>query len=368
MNITTGLLIFSNPLLALEDLHFSVFSLGLLGAVTAGSYALACLVSGGLIDRIGVRKAIAGGCISLLVIFFLLSLVRYPWQLFSLVAAGSLGTAFFWPSMMRWVGEEERGEELRVHLGNFNLSLMAGVVVGPIIGGLIFPLNHRFPYLLAALMAFLVLLLFLFRPAEERKKANSSSDSAEDRERFPLSPGFIYVGWLANFASWFAIGSAEVLFPKLALDLGISKLLLGILISLIPAGQIVIFAWLRKRGGWHYDFRLLVVFQLLGVAGMALFFIGSTGWLFALAFLLTGFCGGMTYFSSLFYSLYRQEAKGRKSGIHESFLALGIALGPLGGGLVASGGHLRAPYLLNIVVFVLAVMAQGVILKMTKSE
>jgi hypothetical protein len=31
--------------------------------------------------------------------------------------------------------------------------------------------------------------------------------------------------------------------------------------------------------------------------------------------------------------------------------------------LIASGGHLRAPYLLNIAVFGLAIITQGVILK-----
>ena len=370
MNITTGLTIFSNPLLALEKLHFNVFQLGVLGTVAAGTYAISCLGSGHLIDRIGFRKLIGGSCIFLMVIFILLSQVRYPWQLFLLVAAGGMGTACFWPSMMRWVGEEERGEELRIRIGNFNLALMAGVMVGPLIGGLIFPLDYRFPYLLAALLALIVPLLFFLLSRDRRKGRKMSPPIAGDgnSEPAPLCPGFIYVGWLANFASWFAIGSAEALFPKLALQLEISKMSLGILISLIPVGQIIIFAWLRKKGGWHYNFRLLVIYQLLGAVGMALFFIASSGWLFAAAFLLTGFCGGMTYFSSLFYSLYRQKGKGRKSGVHEAFLGLGVALGPLGGGLIAIGGHLRAPYLLNIGVFLLAIIAQGVILKMTKSE
>ncbi len=368
MNITTGLTIFSNPLLALERLHFSVLALGVLGALAAGTYAVTCLGSGHLIDRVGYRKTIIASCILLLAVFFLFSLVRYPWQMFLLVAAGSLGTAFFWPSMMRWVGDEERGEELRVRIGNFNLALMAGVMVGPVIGGMVFPVNFRFPYLLAALMVFLVLLLFFLRPREEGKTVNSPPPGGGEMKESAFSPAFIYVGWLANFASWFAIGSAETLFPKLALQLGISKLYLGILISLIPLGQIIVFVWLRRGGGWHYNFRLLIIFQLLGAAGMALFFIAGGGWLFALAFLLTGFCGGMTYFSSLFYSLYRQKAKGRKSGFHESFLGLGVALGPLAGGLIASGGCLRAPYLLNIAVFLMAVIAQGAILKMTKPE
>ena len=368
MNITTGLTIFSNPLMALERLHFSVFALGVLGALAAGTYALTCLGSGHVIDRVGYRKTIAGSCLLLLAVFFLFSLVRFPWEMFLLVAAGSLGTAFFWPSMMRWVGEEERGEELRVRIGNFNLALMAGVMVGPVIGGVIFPVNYRFPYLLAVLMVFLVLLLFLFRREEAKKAAGSTIPAAQDSEKSAFSPAFIYVGWVANFASWFAIGSAETLFPKLALQLGVSKLALGILISLIPLGQIVVFVWLRRGGGWHYNFRLLIAFQLLGAAGMALFFAAGAGWIFALAFLLTGFCGGMTYFSSLFYSLYRQEAKGRKSGFHESFLGLGVALGPLAGGLVASGGGLRAPYMLNIVVFFLAVIAQGEILRRAGSR
>ena len=63
-----------------------------------------------------------------------------------------------------------------------------------------------------------------------------------------------------------------------------------------------------------------------------------------------------------------QDAKGRKSGFHESFLGLGVALGPITGGLAVSEFGLRAPYILAIAVFVVSIVFQIWILKKWKVE
>jgi len=88
--------------------------------------------------------------------------------------------------------------------------------------------------------------------------------------------------------------------------------------------------------------------------------------LFILAFLGIGFAGGMTYFSSIFYSIHKQDKKGKKSGFHESFLGLGIALGPITGGLAVREFGLRAPYILAIIVFAASIVVQMVILKKSR--
>ncbi len=190
------------------------------------------------------------------------------------------------------------------------------------------------------------------------------SISGEEEEEKSV-PGFIYIGWAANFAAWFAIGASQALFPELAKipSVLIGDSFLGVLFALIAGGEIAVFLILRKTSRWHYNYRLLFLFQLLGIGGLLILSLNSHPALFILAFLGIGFAGGMTYFSSIFYSIHKQEAKGRKSGFHESFLGLGVALGPITGGLAVRGFGLRAPYILAIAVFVASIIVQLVFLR-----
>ncbi len=361
MNVTTGLMIISQPLFGIERLNVSIVVLGSLGTVSAGIYTLGCAGSGFLVDRIGFRKMLVASCLILLAAYSSIFLVTRTWHLFLLVAGCGLGASAFWPSMMRWLGEDERSKHLRKRAGNYNISVISGVMVGPLIGGFLFHLDYRYPFILAASVVVLILALLLIEWNVRRSKKTAAVREVIDREDTESDrpvKGFIYLGWLANFASWFAIGSSQVLFPKLALTLKIDEQVLGVLIALIAFGEIVVFTVLRKSHRWHYNFPLLVLFQFIGVGGLIVLTLSNSVPVFAGAFLLVGFAGGMTYFSSLYYSIHRQEGKGKKSGFHEAFLGLGIALGPIGGGLASRVWGLRAPYLLAAGVYTVAILGQ----------
>ncbi|MDP8215144.1 MAG: MFS transporter [Candidatus Euphemobacter frigidus] len=369
MNITTGLLIISNPLLALERFHADALLLGVLGTGPAIIYALGCAGSGFWTERFGYRKMIILACSLLFLAYSSIFLVdRFRLLLFLALVVG-LGASFFWPAMIRWLGEEDRVDLLRIRVGNYNIALIGGVMVGPLLGGMLISVDYRYPYLISALLVLVILTIFMISK-KPKASGNGSTDSLTDREEVEekYTPGFIYIGWAANFAAWFAIGGSQALFPQLAKTLpsSINNRMLGVLIALIPLGEIIVFLILRRSGRWHYNYPLLLIFQLAGIAGLLILALNKHLVLFFPAFLGIGFAGGMTYFSSIFYSLHRQKAKGRKSGFHESFLGLGVALGPITGGLAARQWHLRAPYLLAIVVFVASIIVQLIILKKGK--
>ena len=362
MNITTGLLIIGNPLLAIRRFGASPLALGALGTVGAGIYALACLGSGFLVDRLGFRKVILISCVFLILVFPAILIVSRLRHLFMLVALGSIGLSLFWPAIQRWLGEENQFHALRRRIGSFNICLIGGIMVGNLICGEVFVVNEKAPYLLSSFMVLVVILFLLGGMKKPSRPPAQRIDEEFFEEGERHIPGFIYIGWVANFACWFAIGAAEFLFPKLALDLGMTAQVLAVLIAMIPLGEIIIFSLLRRTHRWHYNFPLLLFFQITGIAGLLLLYLGRHRLLFGGGFLLVGCCAGMCYFSSLFYSLHRQKAKGTKSGFHESFLGMGVALGPLAGGLTARGGNLRAPYLLCILVFLICIFSQMFIL------
>jgi MFS family permease len=371
MNITTGLLILSNPVLALERFHANALMLGILGSGPAIVYALGCAGSGFWTDRFGFRKTIILACAIVFLAFCSIFLVERFRHLFLLTMGVALGASFFWPAMIRWLGDDGHSGRLRVRIGNYNIAMLGGVMVGPLIGGLLISANYRLPYIISAgLIVGILVILAVWR---EKIAAGDAGDalpiSPQEAEEKSI-PGFVYIGWAANFAAWFAIGGSQALFPELAkaLPAVIGDSFLGVLFSLVAGGEIAVFLILRKTDRWHYNFRFLLLFQLLGVGGLLILALNSHPVLFLLAFLGIGFAGGMTYFSSIFYSIHKQDAKGRKSGFHESFLGLGIALGPITGGLAAREfASLRAPYILAIAVFAVSILVQVWILKRAKS-
>jgi len=366
MNITTGLLILSNPVLALERFHANALMLGVLGSGPAIIYALGCAGSGFWTDRFGFRRTIILACAIALLAFGSIFLVERFRHLFILTMAVALGAAFFWPAMIRWLGDDGHSGRLRVRIGNYNIALIGGVMVGPLIGGLLISADYRLPYLASAGLIIVILVSLAVR-RDKPAGGIAGEDLSITREEVEEKsvPGFIYIGWAANFAAWFAIGGSQALFPELAKALPevIGDRFLGVLFSLIAGGEIAVFLVLRKTARWHYNYRFLFLFQLLGIGGLLILALNSQPALFLPAFLGIGFAGGMTYFSSIYYSIHKQDSKGKKSGFHESFLGLGVALGPITGGLAAREFGLRAPYILAIAVFAASIVVQLYFLK-----
>ncbi len=361
MNITTGMLILCGPLLALERFGADSLMLGLLGFGPAIVYALGCAASGFWVDRIGSDKIITAACLFLPVVFLSIFFVSRYRHLLLLALAAGVGTSLFWPAMIRWLGEDDRDDTLRRRVGNYNIALIGGVMVGPLATGFLFPINYRFPFLLAAVLVISVLLIFRLGrkpapagPGDVFVEPEGEEVPARDRA------GFDYIGWAANFGVWFAIGSAQALFPELAVKLAppIGERSLGVMIALIPAGQVAVFILLRRWQRWHYRYTHLLLFQMLALVGLLILAGNNTHFLFFAGFLGIGLAGGMTYFSSIYYSVYRQEKKGKKGGFHESFLGLGVALGPLAGGLAGQQMGLRAPYLLAALVIAGSLLIQ----------
>jgi len=364
MNMATGLLIVSNPLIAINHLSASIFSLGAMGFLASGTYSLGCAFAGRLADRWGAKKMMALGCAILLCLYPGILLVSKLWHLFVFVVVSPIAGALFWPALMKRVGEEERKESLQARVGGFNMAWSAGIMVGPFLGGRLYPIDYHYAYYLASGLTLLTLIVILLSPRTMIRAAAGAGP-----EEIPAAPDpsrclFIYIGWLANFAAWFSISSAESLFPKLALDLQVEPKALGALVACVGLGQFLMFALLRKTDRWHYRLPLLILFQVLGMAALLVFIVNRSVPLFGAAFFTLGLCGGFCYFSSLYYSLYRQEQKGRKSGFHESILAAAFSLGPLSGGALArwleptAGWALRAPYALCFILFAASIAAQ----------
>jgi len=369
MDVVIGLITISIPLFAI-NLGANPLILGGLGFTGGLLYVLLSPLFGRLSDHIGCKYLLFLGCLVYFSSSLALSFSSKVYQLFIFMAFVGISGAMFWPSLEVLVAQMGTADFLPKRVSLFNISWCMGAAVGPLIGGMIFQVGARFPFYLASLLSLLMSLLIageLFKdkgekvfddPEENFLKENPSGKHSISNLSQEKTSSYLYVAWMANFANYFSVGTLRYLFPKLSVQLGIQPSILGILFGIIALFQTLTFYLLGKTIRWHYKLMPLIFLQLLGAFGLFLVFFTSSSLIFLLAFMFIGIAGGMTYFSSIFYSLNDCKNRGTKSGIHEAVLGSGALFGPLVGGVFAQAYSLRIPYLLAIFVTSAAIIGE----------
>ncbi len=360
MDMCIGIVLFAVPLLLIKRLQASVFIIGLTGSLGALGYSLFCLGTGRFSDRLGRKKVVAIGIGIFIGTYFLLSFARSLFPVFALVFLGGIGMSMFWPPLQAWVAESIEKKRLIESLGVFNISWSIGLMLGPLLGGILFSLGMSIPFYFAVGQA-IVLFFIIIQISEAQRKLPATEPDLPVAKGTVNKTGFLFIAWVANFASWFIVIMLRNLFPVLAINLKMSLRMLGFLIFLIYISQTVVFLLLRHLRGWRYRIGPLLFCQGLAAGGLLIGFFTSSILLFGLSFVLIGISGGVTYFSSIFYSLDSPAARGKKTGFHESILGTGALLGPLFGGLVARYYDLRAPYLLGLTLIICAMLLEIII-------
>lgn len=338
------------PLLAMR-LGGTYDDLGAIGAVGASLYCVGAIILGRLSDRIGYRRSlIAAALVSSFCVFSYPASTRII-HLICLVGLARFALSGFWPPLQAWLGRDKDRRGLLRTLGGFNVSWSLGVMVGPVIGGRLYAIDRAWPFTLAAAGAGLIFVLLLLVRVRETPAAMHDNEAAPR----PSAGPFLRIAWTANFATFFATGAVRSLFPKLASDLGILPTPLGQLMALIGVAQLAAFFIVSRTERWQFRLAPLVIAQCLGIAGLLTLAAGNSPRIFMLGMLTQGILAGVTFTSSLFYSLYAGGPGGRRAGPHEAILGSGFLFGPILGGLAAEHLGPRAPYVLAAAVILLAI-------------
>jgi DHA1 family tetracycline resistance protein-like MFS transporter len=331
--------------------------LGLLGMSSAAAYAISCLFSGRLSDRFGRKTLVVGSCLICAGAWLAMPYVTGYYQLLAILPISGAAASMFWPPMQAWLSEITVGGRRRLvrNIGNFNIAWTAGLMIGPPIAGVAWALGAPAPFILAALSLLGVLIMTVRMPASvDGGGENVAEDFAGVQTDGDVARRYLHLAWIANFASWFGRGMQLVVFPKQGADLGMSEGTIGLLVGAYLAGQLLMFLYLRNRSGWQFRLWPLLASLAAGAAGWLIAWQAQSIYAFAAAFILAGMGAGVTYASSLFYSLRDVTgSRGAQAGIHEAVLGSGVFLGPLFGGAVAGWAGIAAPYLLTTVIFII---------------
>lgn len=355
MDACAGLTGLGVPLVAME-VGATYDDLGAIGAIGSLTYSLGCFLSGPLADRVGYRRVMTFSSLGMALTLFSYLAVEHLWHLFVLSGAGGAIVSGFWPPLQAWLGKGKGRRYLLAALGRFNVCWSLGFLIGPVLSGLLYTWSSAYVFGLGAVLVGLIFLGLLLLRVEE---GEGREREAEERLALAASRRFLPIAWVANFATFFAIGTVRSLFPKFATDLAVSPGLLGWLMALIGLAQVVAFPVVSRTTRWQFRLGPLAVVQFSAAIGLGLLAFGTSPAVFAVGLLLQGGLVATTFTASIFYSLYAEGGGGRRTGIHEGIVGSGFLVGPLAGGWVAEHLGPQAPYLIASAVVVMAVGFQA---------
>ena len=338
------------------------FQLGLLAAVSTGTYALLAGRIGRWTDG-GHRSRFArAACV--LISIGCIGLTMAPsigWMLCVIpVIGGSM--APFWPSVQASLADRSPVERLSHNLGSFNLAWSTGKACGFFLGGiLVAHYGVSAALTTASCVAFVIFFLLPGDPPAACTSQHPAAVSADNASFDVRAPVFRSMAWIANGTAFGLGATLNHHYPRLLQEFGWRPDVFGLFLGGIFLVQSLTFLVLRRHPHvWRFRRARLYGAQVLMIfAVLTLPFADLPRLLLCALFFGGGL--GICYHSSIYYSLHAGSSRGRNAGVHESLVGLGSMLIPfLGGWLAKATGLLAAPYMVAGLMVGFSLLAQEV--------
>jgi MFS family permease len=242
----------------------------------------------------------------------------------------TFGMCFTWPNLEALASDHQDPAKLPGTLGVYNVIWSGGGAIALFSGGAVAEkLGWKSIFWVPILIHLLQLVLvFALKPAWKKLCAAPVEITGDLHESHPEGSIFLKMAWIANPFAYIAINTIVPLIPDVATRLNLSPKFAGFFCSIWFFSRMFTFVFLALWPGWHYRFRYLVA----AYVGMIICFCGILSfenlWLLVAAQVGIGWCIGLIYYSSLYYSMHVGENKGEHGGVHEAVIGLGIFAGP----------------------------------------
>jgi predicted MFS family arabinose efflux permease len=251
------------------------------------------------------------------------------------MAVTVIGICFTWPTLEALVSEGETPAGVQRMVGIYNMVWSATAALSYFTGGAMLEKlgsNSLFYVPAAILVIQLGLTFWLESQARQAAPAAATRAATPMLESHPHPAGrtrkFLRLAWLANPCAYIAMNTLVALMPSVAQRLELSTMVAGFCCSVWCFARLGAFFLLWRWDGWHYRFRWLLAAYLALVGTFAAILMAPNLAVLLLAQIIFGSVIGLTYYSSLFYSMDLGDTKGEHGGIHESAIGLGNFAGP----------------------------------------
>ena len=310
-------------------------------ALHGAIYVFAAWQGGRFAERRGYTASLTAGFVGLFLCMVVGALVSSAAALLAVMAVYTIVLLLVWPALEALAIADEPPERVPHLVGLYNLTWSGAAALAYFTGGPLYDrIGARMIFGIPAVI-FLVQLVFLFwlsrRPASAspRPVADVAAVVSSMPDDFRGSPErsvtFLRLAWLANPLSYMAIYTLLAVMPGLAASLGLTPTQVGLFCSIWFFARLGSFILLWQWPGWHYRFRFLAGGYALLMASFLAILLAPNLAVLVIAQVVFGASAGLTYYSSLFYSMDLSEAKAEHGGLHEAGVGVGICAGPLVG-------------------------------------
>jgi MFS family permease len=278
-----------------------------------------------------------------------------------------IGLGFLYPPLMGWLnqGVDAHANHHGVSrtLIIFCIAWNLGMMTGQLVAGSLFAQGMLWPYAAAFTVAILNLFLAIAAACQVIPLSivvMAVEKTAESHKAEVLAVAFKRLSWIANLGGMFGGSMVFHLLPDLAVAIGVPAGNHGKLLASWRAVIIATYLVMHQFKFWHYRFSTSLASQVMAAVGLVVISQAESASTLLLGLTLLGQLVGYNYFSGLFYSTAgsSNERRALAAGIHESTLAIGMAVGTVAGGVLGSVYNLRVPYMLAAVVLMVMVAVQ----------
>ncbi|MDM0065222.1 MFS transporter [Variovorax sp. J31P207] len=321
------------------------------GAAYGATFFSAALVAplwGRLADRYGRKLMLIRASLGMAVAMALIGLAQDVWQLVGLrLLAGLLGGYASGSTVL--IATQTPKERSGWALGTLSSAVMAGSLVGPLIGGVLPPLiGIRWTFFGAGAVIFVAFLATLFMVREERRPARAKADAkpaggwAAVPDKRPVT-AMLLTGMLLMLANMSIEPIITVYVAQLVAEPARVTVMAGFVMSAAALGSILSASRLGKLadrvGHWNVIIGCLAMSAVLLVPQAFV----TSGWqLVGLRFLMGLSLGGLLpCIASVIRHSVPEGTAGSMLGYSISAQYTGQVAGPLLGGFV--GGHFGMP-------------------------
>jgi MFS transporter, DHA1 family, multidrug resistance protein len=326
---------------------------GFINGASGASMAVVAPLWGKLSDRLGRKLMLLRATLAAAVVVGSMGFVSTPWQLLGLrLLQGTLtGTV---PAATALVASTSPSERAGWRLGALQTIIFVAAGVGPALGGISADLaGIRTSFFVTSALLAVSGMLVLFGVDENRPRPEETEEVTEREEGAgaPLPYRLLLPGLLVLFAVHVAITSAAVALPGFVHSLaGAASQIATQAGWIIGTGALVasLGSLIGGRLASRFGTRRVIVgaLALAGLAAIPQALVTSVPELWALRLATSLFVGCAIPVANLaIKEAAPPERQGAAFGVASSATSTGFALGPIGGGLLASGLGFWAAFL-----------------------
>ncbi len=390
MDCITGIFFFIGPVRAVLLGYDPLVA----GSVVA-SRSIACCLCSFIVSRyLNSKNAVAFMFISNIGLFFACLLGLGATNLTMLYITSAFSGAMlvaFCTGFQVFIKVVDRGESRTLSrvVGSYTVSWCVGMSFGPSITGFLMALGRPadgvglsigwiYAYLAAAFLSVVMFIGFLWVRSATREFMRQH----RERKREPginLSEGsgwqdLAWLGWTTAILGVCVVGVVRGVFPAGVTQLGMPEWRSGLMMMLFSASM-GIFAYIVSLGHrWMYSGGTMLSLAGMGVAGLVFYYlpwftgwdVTETYWQFYIASVVFGGYSGTFYLFSGFHALAHPDKDGRNISLNETFISVGMMVGPVLGGWVAKHHGFYIPFMFATFLLVVVAGLQFVVLRRAK--